>query len=85
MSISDELKKLIRTGDYTLISDLYKELHEQKEDFKTVSSRYVQMVIDGERTANEGTAAEEIIRIATKVLTHRREFIDELLTADGNA
>lgn len=82
MSIADELKKLIRTGDYTLIAEMYKERHEILGDFKTISSRYVQMVIDGERGANPDTAAEEILQIATKYLSHKREFIDDVLTVE---
>lgn len=84
MSIPEELKKLIRNGDYVLIAEMYKERHEGLGDFKKVSSSYVQMVIDGEREANPGTAAEEIIKIANKLLNHRREFIDELLIEDLN-
>lgn len=80
MSISDELKKLIRHGDYQMIADLYKERHELLEDYRTVSSKYVEMVINQTRDANPGTAAEEIIKIALKYLEHKRNFIDELLT-----
>jgi hypothetical protein len=84
MGIPEELKKLIRRGDYQLIAEMYKEVHEAKEDFKTVSSEYVQMVVDGERvTKREGTAADEILMIATKLLTHRRDFIDELITLES--
>lgn len=79
MGIADELKKLIRIGDYTLIAEMYKERHDMLGDFKTVSSQYVQMVVEGERDANPGTAAEEILMIAQKYLEHKREFIDEIL------
>lgn len=79
MAIAEELKKLIRVGDYTMIAEMYKERHDILGDFKTVSSYYVQMVIDGVRDANPGTAAEEILMIATKYLEHKREFIDEIL------
>lgn len=84
MSIPEELKKLIRVGDYTLIAELYRDRHYLLEDYKTVTSQYVQMVIDGEREANPGTAAEEIIEIAIKYLEHKRNFIDELLTVDNS-
>jgi len=83
MGIPDELKKHIRYGDYVLIAEMYKERHEILGDFKTVSSQYVQMVIDSEREANEGTAAQEILAITIKYLEHRRNFIDELLTAES--
>lgn len=82
ISIPEELKKLIRLGDYTLIAELYKERHMLLGDYKTVTSQYVQMVIDGERDANPGTAAAEIIEITCKYLEHKRNFIDELLTVE---
>ena len=80
MEIPEELKKLIRIGDYTLIAEMYKERHVVLEDYRTISSKYVQMVIEGDRPASPGTAAEEIMMIATKYLEHKRNFIDELLT-----
>lgn len=80
MNISEDLKKLLRNGDYTLIAELFKERHETAGDYRTVSSKYVQMVIEGERPATPGTAAEEIMLIAQKYLEHKRNFIDELLT-----
>lgn len=81
ITISEEQKKLIRIGDYTLIAEMYKERHIMLEDYRTVTPKYVKMVIEGERPANHGTAAEEVLRIANKYLEHRRNFIDELLIA----
>jgi hypothetical protein len=81
MSISEDLKKLVRYGDYSLIAELYKEKHELLGDYRTVSSQYVEMVIKGERPASPGTAAEEVLEISIKYLEHKRNFIDELLTA----
>jgi hypothetical protein len=81
MEISNELKKLVRYGDYSLIAELYKEKHDLLGDYRTVSSKYVEMVISGERPASPGTAAQEIMEIAQKYLEHKRNFIDELLTA----
>jgi len=79
MEIPQELKKHISIGDYTLIAEMYKERHILLDDYRTVSSKYVQMVIDGTRPPSPGTAAEEIMMIATKYLEHKRNFIDELL------
>lgn len=84
MGIPEELKKLIRHGDYQLISEMYQERHEVQGDMKTVSTQYVKMVIDGERvTKRENTAADEIIMIAIKCLEHRRDFIDEMITIES--
>lgn len=83
MTIPEELKKLIRWGDYKLIAEMYKERHATgyDADYRTVSTKYVQMVIDGDRDVTPGKASEEIIDIATRYLEHKRNFIDELLTA----
>lgn len=64
-------------GDYSLIKDLYDERHRMgnKPDNKTVSRQYVKMVLSGERTTiRKGTAADEILLIATKYLKHKRDF-----------
>lgn len=81
MTIPDDLKNELSTGDYTLIAEMYAEIHSlgKQADFKKVSSAYVAMVLKGERAANEGTAAEEIVRIATAYLTHKKNFIDNFL------
>ena len=81
MIISDDLKKLITYGDHTLIAELYADRHTRwpRQDYRTVSSKYVEMVISGDRPASEGTAAEEIMMIATKYLEHKRDFREAIL------
>ena len=81
MNISDELKKHISYGDYSLIADMYAERHRQGNDpdYKTVSSKYVEMVINEVRPANPETAAEEIMMIAQYYLTHKANFRDQIL------
>lgn len=77
MNIPAELKNLLEGADYALIKDIYDERHRtgDKPDNRTVSTRYVKMVCDGERvTQRKGTQADEIILIATKYLKHKRDF-----------
>lgn len=81
MEIPEELKNMIRNGDYTMIAEMYNERHERSEDYRTVSVQYVKMVLDGVRPVRPGLASEEILMIAIKYLEHRRNFIDELLIA----
>jgi hypothetical protein len=83
MGIPDELKKHLSSGEYTLIAEMYKARHDMLGDFKTVTSAYVQMVIDGKREANDGTAAHEILEIATKYLKNKKNTIEELLAANS--
>jgi len=79
MSIPDELRKLITEGDYTYIADLFIERHQLLGDYKQISTEYVRLVIQGRRPASEGTAAEEIMCIAIKYLTHKRDFRETIL------
>lgn len=81
MSISKDLKKQITYGDYSLIAEMYAERHQQGNDpdYKTVSSRYVEMVINEERPASPDTAAEEIMKIAHYYLEHKANFRDQIL------
>ena len=81
MSISDDLKKHISYGDYSLIAEMYAERHSQgsKPDYKTVSSKYVEMVIHEERPASPDTAAEEIMKIALFYLEHKANFRNQIL------
>lgn len=82
MSISDELKKQITAGDYTLIAEMYAERHQlgNDPDYRTVTSKYVEMVISGERPASPGTAAEEIMLIANYYLENKAQFRDQILS-----
>jgi hypothetical protein len=81
MIIPDELKNALSKGDYTLIAEMYAERHRygNDPDYNTVTSSYVSMVLNGQREANEGTAAEEIVRIATAYLEHKRNFWENFL------
>lgn len=81
MIISNDLKKHISYGDYSLIAEMYAERHQQGSDpdYKTVSSRYVEMVINEDRPANPDTAAEEIVMIAQFYLEHKANFRDQIL------
>jgi hypothetical protein len=81
MSIPAELKKQIRRGDYTLIQELYEEIHSMGDDadHKTVSIEYIRLVLGEHRPAEPGTMAEEIEAIAKKLLEHRQNFISDLL------
>lgn len=85
MGIPEELKKLIRSGDHSLIAEMYAEIHSQGDeaDHRTVTSQYVGLVLEERRPATPGTAAEEIEAIAIKLLEHRRNFIDDILTVDN--
>jgi len=78
MTIPDDLKKLITHGDNTLIAELYDDRH-SRIDLKTVTPKYVADVISGVKEANEGTAAEEIVRIAIKFLENKRDFREAIL------
>lgn len=81
MTIPDDLKNALSSGDYTLIAELYAERHRygNDPDYKTVTSGYVSMVLNGQREANEGTAAEEIVRIAKAYLEHKINFRENFL------
>ena len=81
MIISEDLKKHITYGDYSLIAEMYAERHSQGDDpdYKRVSSKYVQMVIDEVRPASPDTAAEEIMLIADYYLTHKANFRTQIL------
>lgn len=82
MAIPAELKNLLNNGDLSLIKALYDERHRQGDepDYKTVSVEYVRLVVSGKReTKREGTAAEEVVRIAKRYLENKREFREFIL------
>lgn len=80
MSISSDLKKQITSGDYTLIAQMYAERHAL--DQRKVTAKYVEMVINGNRAARPGTAANEIIAIAGKYLANKIEIRKAITTCD---
>jgi len=80
--IDEDLKKLISYGDYALIKEIYDERHTlgSDPDYKTVSEKYVSLVIQGLRTTQrEGTAADEILMIAKRYLENKRDYRSEML------
>jgi hypothetical protein len=80
MSIPDELKKLLKQGDLTLIQEMYAERHSmgQDPDYDTVTIEYIRLLISGERNG-DSDKAQEILAIASKLLEHKRNFIQSVI------
>ena len=75
MGIQHDLKKLIEHGDWQRIANLYNQSH-----VKPVSPSYILRVVNGDRAANPGTAAHEILELTEKFLINRKEFANKIIS-----
>lgn len=66
-------------GDCKIIASIYNDRHEKHG--LTVSSSYVSKILKGDRPASPGTAAQEILEIATKYITTKNKCKRELIAA----
>lgn len=73
MIIAEDLKKLIEHGDWKIIAELFNKNHNRK-----ITSSYVLKVVRGDRAANKGTTAEQILPFVEQYLQNKKDFRDNL-------